>query len=266
MALPISDKPSPATANDKAIRRQEAEQSVLMREVDEAVRHDEFGDVMRRYGLLIGGAVALALAGFGGFLYWKNQQESDRERFSEQLVQAFDELEAGNLDTADAELAAIAANGGPGAAAAARLAQAGIALNAGRDEDAIALYDAVASDQEAPPAMRDLAAIRSVALQFDTLDPQVVIDRLGPLAQAQNPWFGSAGELVAMAYLEQGREEQAGPLLVEIASNEDVPDSLRARTRQLAGFLGYDAIEDVEEIMAEITEGVGEAAQAPPQQ
>jgi len=69
-----------------------------------------------------------------------------------------------------------------------------------------------------------------------------------------------------MAYLEQGREEQAGPLLVEIASNEDVPDSLRARTRQLAGFLGYDAIEDVEEIMAEITEGVGEAAQAPPQQ
>ena len=91
-------------------------------------------------------------------------------------------------------------------------------------------------------------------MQFDDLDPQVVIDRLGPLAQADNAWFGSAGELVAMAYLEQDRAEQAGPLLVEIARNEDVPESLRARTRQLAGFLGYDAVEDVEEMMAEIAE------------
>ncbi len=225
-----------------------------MREVDEAVRQDEVGNVMRRYGLAIGGVLVLALAAFGGYLFWQNQQESERESYSEQLVQAFDELEAGNFDTADAELGPIAANGGPGAASAARMAQAAIALNAGRDEEAVALYDTVADDAEAPPAMRDLAKIRSVAVQFDDLDPQVVIDRLGPLAQADNAWFGSAGELVAMAYLEQDRAEQAGPLLVEIARNEDVPESLRARTRQLAGFLGYDAVEDVEEMMAEIAE------------
>jgi len=237
-----------------------------MREVDDAVRQDDFGNAMRRYGLVIGLFVVLGLGGFGGYLYWQHQQEAERERYSEQLVQAFDELEAGNFDTADAELAPIAANGGPGAAAAARLAQAGIALNAGRDDDAVALYDLVAADEEAPPAMRDLAAIRSVAVQFDTLEPQVVIDRLGPLATAENPWFGSAGELVAMAYLEQGRDEQAGPLLVEIAGNESVPETLRARTRQLAGFLGYDAIEDVEEMMAEIAQGGGRAASAPPQQ
>ncbi len=237
-----------------------------MREVDEAVRQDQFGDIMRRYGVLIGAVVVLGLGAFGGYLFWQNQQESELESYSEQLVQAFDELEAGNFDTADSELAAIAANGGPGAASAARMAQAGIALNAGRDEDAVALYDTVAADEAAPPALRDLAKIRSVAVQFDDLDPQVVIDRIGPLAQADNAWFGSAGELVAMAYLEQGREEQAGPLLVEISKNEDVPESLRARTRQLAGFLGYDAIEDVEEMMAEIAEGRAANAAAAAQQ
>lgn len=241
-----------------------------MREVDEAVRHDEFGDAARRFGPIIGVVLALALAGFGGWLFWDNNRESELEQSSEQLIQAYDELEAGNLEAADEEFAAIAASGGPGAANAARMAQAGIALAAGRDDDAVALYDAIANDAEAPPVMRDLASIRSVAVQYDDMEPQAVIDRLGPLAQVENDWFGSAGELVAMAYLAQGREEQAGPLMVEISKSEDVPESLRARMRQMAGFLGYDAIEDVDEMMAEIDAGAGAGGAVtqpmPPQQ
>ena len=80
-----------------------------------------------------------------------------------------------------------------------------------------------------------------------------MIDRLGPLAQADSPYFGSAGELVAHAYLAQGKNDQAGPLLVAIAQSDDVPQPIRGRTRQLAGLLGFDAIEDVDAALAEIT-------------
>ena len=81
-----------------------------------------------------------------------------------------------------------------------------------------------------------------------------------PLAVPGNAYFGSAGELVAMAYLEQGEREQAGTLFAAIAKDEDVPQSLRARTRQMAGLLGVDAIEDVDELLE--SQDVGDAANA----
>jgi hypothetical protein len=79
-----------------------------------------------------------------------------------------------------------------------------------------------------------------------------VVDRLKPLAVPGNPWFGSAGELVGMAYLRQGKNDLAGPLFAAIAKDESVPASLRSRTRQLAGLLGYDAVVDVDAALAEM--------------
>jgi len=78
-----------------------------------------------------------------------------------------------------------------------------------------------------------------------------VVARLKPLAVPGNAWFGSAGELVGAAYLKQGRPELAGPLFAQIAKDKTVPETLRARARQLAGVLGVDAIEDVGQALAQ---------------
>ena len=75
--------------------------------------------------------------------------------------------------------------------------------------------------------------------------PEAVIARLKPLAEPGNPWFGSAGELVGMAYLKQGNKALAGPLFGAISRDAKVPESLRARARQMAGLLGYDSIDDI---------------------
>ena len=128
------------------------------------------------------------------------------------------------------------------------------------------LYEGIANDENAPKPYRDLASIRATAIQFDKLQPQAVIDRLKPLATPGNPWFGSAGELVAMAYLKQGKKDLAGTLLAAIAKDEDVPETLRSRTRQLAGLLGYDAVVDVDKTLAELREAEGGASAPPPAQ
>ena len=228
------------------------EQEMLMREVDEAVRTDEALVAAKKWGLPLGIALAVGLAAFGGWLYFKNASETDLEGESETIVTALDEFEAGNDGIADEELAGLSQDASPGARASATMLRAGIALNQGRTDDAVALFQSVADNPDAPGPMRDAAALRAVGANFDDRDPQDVIDRLGPLATADSAWFGSAGEMVAMAYLAQGREDQAGPLLVSIAKDEDVPQSLRARARQMAGVLGFDAIEDVEETLEEI--------------
>ena len=243
-----------------------AERAVLMREVDEAVRQDQVGTAAKKYGLVIAGALVFLLVLFGGWLFWQNRQESRLEQRSEELVAAIDELEAGNARIADAELEGLLADSSPGGAASARLLRAGIAVQQNRAEEAVALLSEVAADEDAPQPYRDFAAIRSVLVGYDDLQPQQVIERLGPLAVPGNAWYGSAGELVALAHLQLGQEDRAGPLLAAIARDEAVPETLRTRARQLAGLLGYDAVEDVEETIAGLTQNSPAAppAAAPP--
>lgn len=246
-------------AKSKSEERAEAEQEMLMREVDEAVRQDEVAGFAKKYGWPLGITFGLGLAAFGGFLFWQGQTEDDLEAQSEAFVLAIDELEAGNTDIADEELALLAEGEG-GVAMLASMLRAGIAIEDERPADAAALYERVITDPEAPAELRDVATIRSVTLQFDDLDPQEVIDRVGPMAVPDNDFYGSAGELVVHAYLAQGKEDEAGALLLDLANNEDVPQSIRGRARQLAGLLGVDAIEDVNAALSEIT---GEDLNAP---
>lgn len=251
---------SPQTREQQLAERREREQEVLLREVDEAVRQDQLGSAIRRYGWPVAGALALGLAAFGGWLYWRDHSEGRIEQRSEKLIAAFDKLEAGQIDQASGDLAVLSEDGSSAVAISAKLARAGIALRDNRRTEAVELYESIASDDDAPKPYRDLATIRSVAAQFEGLEPQKVIDRLKPLAIPGNPWFGSAGELVAMAYMKQGKNDLAGPLLAAIAKDEDVPQSLRSRTRQLAGLLGYDAVEDVDKTLTELREAEGGAA------
>ena len=258
MALPPDSEKSRA---DQLAARRAAEQDVLLREVDEAVRKDELGSAAKRYGWVIGGGVVLALAAFGGYLFWQDRREGQLEEASETLVTTLDQLQAGQIDQAEDDLAALA-EGSSATAISAKMARAGIALRENRQQEAVGLLDEIAADGDAPQPYRDLATIRSVAARFEQMQPQQVIDRLKPLATPGNPWFGSAGQLVAMAYLKQGKRDLAGALFAAIAKDEDVPETLRARTRQMAGLLGVDAVEDVDETLAQMR-GEQPAAAAP---
>jgi hypothetical protein len=233
--------------------REAAEKDALLREVDEAVRQDQVGTIFKRHGIAIFGGLALALAAFGGWLFWSEYREGQLEERSEKLITTLDKVDAGQIDAADADLATLA-EGSSATAVSAKLTRAAIALRANRKQEAVALFEGIAADADAPQAYRDLATIRAVAVQFDQMKPQEVVDRLKPLATPGNPWFGSAGELVGMAYLAQNKRELAGPLFAAIAKDEKVPRTLRSRTRQLAGVLGYDAVVDVDRTLAEMRE------------
>lgn len=243
------------TPEEKRARTQAAQEDVLLREVDDAVRQDQLADVAQTYGKAIIAAVVLVLGAFGGYLFWDNRQDAAREADSEKFVAALDEVERGNLVSGDAALAPVLAEGGAGSQAAAQLLKAGIAMEQGKNAEAAALYDKLAAEGSAPEAMRNLATIRAVAARYDTLKPADVVARLKPLATPGNAWFGPAGEMVAMAYLDQGNRAEAGALFAAIARDEGTPESLRARARQMAGLLGVDAIDDVDTVIAQTRQG-----------
>lgn len=242
MALPPSES---TPSNDKAAQRLAAQQDVFLREVDEAVRKDQLEGFVARYGKALLALIVLGLAAFGGYLYWDHRQTRQSEENAEAFVQVLDSVKAGNVDDARGKLETLSVEGSSGNAAAARLMLAGIALDQNRKADALKLYGEVAGDENAPKPLRDLATIREVGANFDAMKPQDVVDRLKVYAAPGNAWFGVAGELVGMAYLKMGKQDQAGPLFAAIAKDEDVSAPLRSRARQLAAVLGVDPLEDV---------------------
>lgn len=232
--------PKSASSPDRQAARRGAQEQVFLREIDDALREDDAARLLRLYGKPVAAGVVLVLAGLAGWMVWNNHVDSVKGAKGEQLTIALDQAEAGRYDTAQTNLKALQASGAAGYAPLAGLVQGGIALDRHKPADAAKAFDAVAADAGAPQAWRDLATVRSVAATFDTAPPQQVIDRLKPLAVPGNPWFGSAGELVAVALLKQGHPDKAGAMFAAIAREADAPQSLRGRARQMALQLGAD--------------------------
>lgn len=213
----------------------------FIREVDENLRRSQAEEFFRRWGGWVIAGALLLLAAVGGYIYWRNHQKQVAADQSEKLAAVIADIGAGNTRTIDQRLAEIQNQGSDEYAGLARLTGAAFALQKGDRNKAIEAYRAVAADGSQPQAVRDAALLRGTALQFDSLKPEEVISRLEPMAKPENPWFGTAGELTAMAMLKQNRKSEAGRLFAAIAADKEVPPSLRARAVQIAGTLGVDA-------------------------
>lgn len=215
----------------------------FLREVDDAVRASDLTTFWTRYGRWLLGAVVAGLLAFGGWIVYHNQQQAAADVQSEAFVDAIDKLRAGQAKEARAKLATLAKADQPGYRAMAQLVEANLLGEEGDVKKAVALYGKVAADDSLPQTFRDLALIRQVSAEFDSIPPQQVVDRLKPLATAGAPWFGSAGELTALAYVKMGKENLAGPIFAQIAKQEDLPQTLRSRAQQMAGALGVDTVQ-----------------------
>ena len=213
----------------------------FLREVDENLRRDQLQGFARKYGGWLIGALVLFLAAVGGWLYWQDQQKSAAAEDSEQLARIYTDIGTGKVATAPPRLDKLATDGKGAIRASALFTRAAVAIEQNDRPLAIAKFREIAADEGLAAPYRDLGLIRLTAMEFDAIKPDQVISRMEPLAKPGGPWFGSAGELTAMALIKQGKKTEAGRLFAAIAADRQVPESMRARAVQIAGTLGVDA-------------------------
>lgn len=213
----------------------------FIREVDEELRREQMSNIGKRYGLWIIVAFLVALAAFGGWTWWNHHQNTLAGEQGEQLATALDDIQQGRVAQATEIVGKLTSSDKDAVRATALLTQADMLLSKNDTKGAAAAFGKVAADETLAQPFRDMALVRQTAVEYDSLQPQQVIDRLRGLADKGSPWLGSAGEMVAVAYLRQNKLQQAGQTFALIARTDGVPESVRARAVQMAGSLGVDA-------------------------
>ena len=213
----------------------------FLREVDENLRRDQMQDFFKRYGTWLIIAVVLFLAASGGFIWWKQHEVKRSAAEVEKLAAIYKDIGSGKVDQAPQQLDELSKSGSKAVRATALFTRAALAIQQNDNKLAISTYKSIADDDGLPKPYRDAALVRQTALEFDQLQPGDVIARLQPLAKPGEPWFGSAGEMTALALVKQGKRQEAGQLYLAIAKDPGVPETIRARAIQVAGSLGVDA-------------------------
>jgi len=237
LAIPPPSNNLPVT---KAAERDAAQQDGFLREVDEALREEQVVDAFKRFAKPVGALVVVVLLALAGYLYWDNSVKSAAALRSEKAMIALDKLQAGQFDAAAADFEALTKEGPDASRTLAAMNLAAIAAEQGKIGDAAKRFAAISADPKAPKLYRDLATVREVTLRYDSMKPDEVIAKLKPIAVPGNAYFGSAGELLGMAYLDAGKPDVGGALLAQVGQDKNVPQSVRVRVRQIASGLGFD--------------------------
>lgn len=217
---------------------------VFLREVDEELRREQLTNFVTRYGWAIIAGVVLLIAAVGGYLWWQERRQQQAAEQATTLIEATEALQAGNRDAAAPKIEELVNSDIRGYRAAGLFARAASEIEANNIPAAVATLRSIHEDEKLAEPYRQAALIRQTQLEFDGLQPQAVIQRLGPLARPGSAWLGTAGEMVGIAWLKLGQPQRAAPVFAAIARDESVPATIRQRTVQMAGSLGINAVEE----------------------
>lgn len=203
----------------------------FINEVTEEVRRDQLYATFRKYGW-IGALVVLAIVGGAAWNEWQKAQATARaQAFGDALTEA---LDLSSPQERTAALAEIASDG----------SQTGILqlLRASDPETdkaaALAALDALAADANQPQTYRDLAVLRRVIVagaDMPLADRRAALDGI---AIAGRAFRTLAQEQLAYLLIEESKTDEAIAALTALSQDQEAPEGLKSRARQVIVALG----------------------------
>ncbi len=205
----------------------------FFREVDEAVRHDQYKKLWDKYGiaiLVLGALVIVSVAGYKGWAFWQERQSQEA---GAEFTQALS-LEAGaDPEKAREAFASLAADGPRGYQVLARFQLASNEAKAGDTDKAVASYDALATDASVDPILQGLATLQAATLRLDSADYAEMERRLKGLIDGNSAWRFSARELLGLSAYRQNDMRAAEEQFSALLSTQGTPQNLRDRANMM---------------------------------
>ncbi len=210
---------------------------LLIKEVDEDLRREQYLKLWRAYGKYAIAGVVLIVLGVAGHQAWLGWRDKQFQKEASEFAAAEDLITAGKTHEAEVKLAEVAAHDGGGFPMVAAFRRAQLQSEAGDLTGALATYDAL-SHSGAPVLFRDLATLKGALLTLDSADPETLVKKLQPLADSGNPWHYTATEALALLANRRGDHTQAVSYYQKLADDAGAPQDIRARATEMLAALG----------------------------
>jgi hypothetical protein len=214
----------------------------FMREVQDEMRRERLARIWDSYGVfIIAGAVLLVLA-VGGYKFAEYRSLGARQAAGLEFEAAARLAAQGKAQDAHQAFETMIKNAPPGYGALARLRNAGAYAAEGKRNEAVATYDAVSKDAAADPLLRDFATLQAAMLRVDVADWTEMQNRLKDLINDNNAWRAPARELLGLAAMKAGNQDEARKAFEQILADTSVPPSTAERARIMMTILTEAAL------------------------
>lgn len=201
----------------------------FFREVDEAVRQEQFKKLWDRYGIFIIVLAVLLIAAVAGYKGWSTWRQRTADETGAQFMQGMNF--AHNDDPAKAKeiFSKLAEQGPRGYSLLSRFQLAEADADSGDKDKAVAGYDAIANEAGVDPILKDYAVIQAGTLKVDSADYAEMQKRLSGLVNDKNPWRYSARELLGLSAYKAGNMSEASNQFSALLADQGTPSGMRER-------------------------------------
>jgi hypothetical protein len=210
----------------------------FIREVDEAVRQEQWLKLWKRYGSYIVAAARAVVVGSAAAAGWRTWQENQRLDDARRYAAAQQLLREDKPKEAGEAFAALAEDARSGYRVLARLRTAEARARAGDPAAATATLEQLAASDDSDPVYRSLGELLAAQRDFARAQPTALLAQLEPLAGIDDPWRYSALELRALAQMQNGETAAARQTLDDLLADPLTPPHLGRRAAELLAFLG----------------------------
>lgn len=209
----------------------------FMREVQDEMRRERLAHIWDRYGVFILTAAVLLILGVASYQYAQYSSRVARDAAGVQFESAARLAAQGKVEEARKAFEGMIKDAPPGYGTLARLRNAGAFAAEGKRDEAVAAYDAVSKDASADPLLRDYATLQAALLRLDVADWTEMQNRLKDLTNENNAWRALARELLGLAAMKAGNQDEARKAFEQILADTGVPPSTAERARIMMTIL-----------------------------
>ncbi len=202
----------------------------VFEEVEEQIRAERYRALALKLAPWAIGAVAAGVIVAGGLWGWDAWTTSQGDKAATSYLEALKAREQGDDTKAFTLLGEVAKAPVKGYPALALMSQAGIRMNDGKTEEAVALLDKAAKVAK-DPIIADEARLKSALALLDTAPYKDLEGRLKPLMEEKRPYRLQAREALAFAKIMDGRAKDAREDFVVLSQVLDASDSMRQRAQ-----------------------------------
>lgn len=208
------------------------QQRIFEREVDEELQQEKLMQFWQKYRfVIIGGISAVLLATIGYEVHrswWQKVRLGESDQYENALLSAY----TGKPEEAITQLKLLSEEGKTGYQYLAQMEAAGILLASNRQDEALSILSALASNEKAPIQLRHTATLAVVGHQLESGDASKLQSMLQPMMRSDNDFSVLAAELSALLYIRENQAEKAIQVLEE-ALNKQISSQTKQRLNGL---------------------------------